>query len=435
MVDTDEHCVCNVRSMKQTHHTFSIGYALTLLLVGPFLVACGDPAASATPDTFTDTSTDIGTDTTADVVQDMPQDTAGDTAPATDVDTSPDVADGNADVDVAVVDTNVTDLVDAGDPDVVETSDGGDGSDISDAPDTADVPVTPPVFLNSYPIESQYPESGFYDSVDHAFYVGSLADGSVHRIDATTGDETILFMPTDGGSYWTLGMAVDEEERLLWVCAMDDTKTGDQPYDGYVWVFDLLTNERIANHDLSDAITDAACSDVAIADSGKAYVSDRENPNVYEVDVDTGATLFATGDDLSGAFVGQNALIVLPDQSALLVIVYLNSKLVRVDLTTGAVKEVDIDGSFFDATALSGADGMAYSDGSVYVVFSSELVRVSPTLGDWSTASADEVTVPKGMTDVVSTPNGLYLLNGQAINYALGTSTDPFVLNRYLGGL
>ena len=50
-------------------------------------------------------------------------------------------------------------------------------------------------------------------------------------------------------------------------------------------------------------------------------------------------------------------------------------------------------------------------------------------------ATSTDVDIPSGMTDVVSTPNGLYLLNGQAVRFALGQATDPFALVRYVGAL
>jgi hypothetical protein len=135
------------------------------------------------------------------------------------------------------------------------------------------------------------------------------------------------------------------------------------------------------------------------------------------------------------SFVGQNALVVLPDESALLSLLYLPSGLVRVDLKDASVKPVDITGKFSDLTPLHGADGMAYANGSVYVAFTQKLIRVKPTLGDWSAATAANVDIPNGMTDIVSTPNGLYLLNGQSVRFALGQAPDPFQLVRFTGSL
>ncbi len=98
---------------------------------------------------------------------------------------------------------------------------------------------------------------------------------------------------------------------------MDDSI---DPRQGYLWIFDLTTGMRIANHALGDAAVDATCTDVAVAQNGLGYVVDREVGNVYEVDPVSGATLFTSSPDLEAAFIGQNSVIVLPDQSALLLL-------------------------------------------------------------------------------------------------------------------
>ena len=43
--------------------------------------------------------------------------------------------------------------------------------------------------------------------------------------------------------------------------------------------------------------------------------------------------------------------------------------------------------------------------------------------------------MPNGQTDVISTPNGLYLLNGQSVTFALGDTPDPFHLVKFTGNL
>lgn len=337
---------------------------------------------------------------------------------------------GGAVEDGAVEDGAVDgDFADAG-------SDGG--PDDAMTPDASAPDASLPGYLDRYELAAEFPESGAFDPVGHAFFVGSLGDGSVHRIDAATGEEEVYFEESAAGTWWTLGMAVDTARRRLWVCAMDDkreTSSQDPPYDGYIWVFDLESGERVANHALSAAAATATCTDVALMSSGRAFVADREHANIYEVDEVEGATLFVTHDDLGSRAIGQNALVVLPDESALLTAIYLPPAIVRVDLADRSVRTVDISGGFSDATFLAGADGMVYSDGSAYVVFASELVRVTPQLADWSAAEAREVDVPNGMTDAIVTPNGLYLVNGQAIRFALDTDPDPFALVRFVGGL
>lgn len=295
--------------------------------------------------------------------------------------------------------------------------------------------AAPATFLSSYPLEARFPESGFYDPEGHAFFVGSLDDASVHRIDAATGVDEAVFIPDEPGDWWTLGMTVDVARDRLWVCAMEDLQDTDQdpPYDGYIWLHDRVTGSRQAVFDLALADADASCTDVAVRSDGTVFVTDRDLGSVYRVTVDDPPTRFAASELLEGGVVGQNAIVITPDESALLVAIYLTSRLVRVDLATREVTEVDIDGSFGDLTFLSGADGMTFHEGDLYVVFASELVKLTPTLADWSAVQATEVTVPNGMTDVVSSPHGLYLLNGQAIRFALGQDPDPFVLALFSG--
>ena len=284
-------------------------------------------------------------------------------------------------------------------------------------------------FLDEYPVKAEFPEGGAYDKVAGVFYFGSLKDGSVHRLDAETGEELELFKETELGTWWTLGMDVDLARNRLWVCAMDDKKPG--PRAGFVWVFDMKTGTRIANHALSVGAKDATCTDVAVTKDGDAYVVDREQPNVYRVNFDTGAALFASDPALKGTFAGQNAAVVLPDESALLSVVYDPPSLVRVDLGNAAVKKVAITGAFSDdKSLLAGADGMAYWDGAVHVAFSAKVFRLQPASGKWTAATSTATDVKEGVTDVIATPGGLYALNGQAVRFALSQAPDAFVLKR-----
>lgn len=305
-----------------------------------------------------------------------------------------------------------------------------------DAPRDAPLPYDGGGSLDRYPVSAEFPEGGTFDPTGGAFYVGSLGDGSVHRIDAATGADTTLFLPSEPGTWWTLGMDVDAAARRLWVCAMDDqreTTSETPPYAGWIWIFDLATGERTARIDLSSGGTRATCTDVVVVD-GVGYVVDREAPRVHRVTEGGEVTLFVEDDLLSGGIVGQNAVVVLPDHSALLSLIYLPSRLVRIDLTDRSVRDVAIDGTFSDLTpALSGADGMTLSGDRLLVAFTSEVDVLTPTLADWSSVtSSGGIDVPAGMTDLIHTPGGDYLLNGQAVRFALGQDTDPFALVRFV---
>lgn len=306
--------------------------------------------------------------------------------------------------------------------------------DVVDVPAARDVaPVDAGIFRERYPLGARFPEGGDYDPTGRAFYLGSLGDGTVRRVDAATGAETVVFTETAPGRWWTLGMHVDDARRLLWVCAMDDRSP--MPRAGSIWVIDLATGMRVSNRPLSAAHADATCTDVTVAADGTAYVVDREQPNVYRLDLTHDATMFVSDPLLAAGVVGQNAVVVLPDQSALLSLVYLPSSLVRIGLADRSVRRVELTGPFRDPTLLAGADGMTLADGSAYVAFTSKVVRVRPASAAWAAATTTITDVPSGATDLVSTPGGLYLLNGQSVRFALMTMPDPFALVRFTEGL
>lgn len=295
--------------------------------------------------------------------------------------------------------------------------------------------VKPPVdFRDTYPVTAEYPEGGAYDHDEDAFFVGSLKDGSVHRVDAQTGAETTYFTETAAGKWWTLGMDVDHTNRRLWVCALDDRSPN--PRAGRVWGFDLNTGNRIADWDLSSAQADATCTDVSVTADGSVYVCDRESPTIYKLTATEGPKVFASDPLLDGDVAGMNGMVTLPDQSALLTVVYRPARLVRVDLKTAAATEVAITGPFNDPSILAGADGITldFEGKNAYVAFTNRFVQVKPGSSAWSTGTGSAIDdVPEGLTDVIATPGGLYLLNGQSIAFAINTVPKPFALKRFTG--
>lgn len=288
-----------------------------------------------------------------------------------------------------------------------------------------------PVYADEYPLDFTYPEGGAFDLVDEVFYVGTLEGGSVHSVDPITGVNELFFAPTEPGTWITLGMAVDDARHRLWVCAANrDT----DPFTGELWMFDLSRGVRAQAVPLNAGEDVAWCEDVAVATDGTAYATDRENPNIYRVGEDFTSELLVTDKALGSPLLGQNGVIVLPGDEALLAAIHAPPQLNHVTIADGTVTPVTIRGEFTDTGLGTGADGMVYLEDTLYVAFDGKLARVTPTSADWSTAESVMVEWPRGLTDVVSTPEGLYLLNGQAIQFALGQDPlGPFTLSRFTG--
>ena len=204
------------------------------------------------------------------------------------------------------------------DPDAGRPDAGRDAGRLDAGPRdaAADARDAGPAFLESYPLMAVHPEGGAYDDENHRFFMGSLAGGAIRSVDAATGEDTLFYEPTDEGAWWTLGMDVDEGRDRLWVCAMDDLREsgGEPPYDGYVWVFNTETGERVANIDLADVDEDASCTDVVVHSDGSAYVTDRDKGNIYKVTEEGPPELFANNILLEG-LLGQNAAVITTHSS------------------------------------------------------------------------------------------------------------------------
>lgn len=291
--------------------------------------------------------------------------------------------------------------------------------------------TTDNAFADVYPLSITYPEGGAFDPVDGLFFMGTLEGGGVFALDPQVGEAQALYEAPANGTWITLGMALDADRHRLWVCAADRDTT---PFTGELWVFDLDAGERTHAIPLTHDSDAAWCEDVAVASDGTAYATDRENPNIYVVDDAFAAELLVSDEALGSPVIGQNGIVVLPGDQALIAAIHAPAALNHVSISDGTVTPIEISGDFMDVGLGVGADGMVLVDDALFVVFDGKLARVTPTADDWSQAESTTVEWPRGLTDVLATPEGLYLLNGQAIQFALGQRPlGAFELRRFDG--
>jgi len=286
-------------------------------------------------------------------------------------------------------------------------------------------PAVTPHFQDEYVLSDPelVPESGFYDPVGRAFYVGSATKGSITRVDAD-GTETIFFEPMPSSSLRTLGLTIDAEARRLWVC-VQDTASGEVG----VWTFDLSTGEREIDFDLASAAEDSSCNDIALDSEGVAYVSDSANPRVYRANPEDGVISVWADDPLlapdGGAFGGNGIAVTEDDRYVLLSKTFasmMTPRLLRIERAdpeniSGITTTPELEGV---------ADGMSFLDGALYlaIVNPGEIFRLTSEDG-WETATIAATPAVAGTSTVRPAEGFLYAIYSDITQAIVGQPLNP----------
>lgn len=277
-----------------------------------------------------------------------------------------------------------------------------------------------------------FPEGATFDGTTRSFFVGSLAHGDITRI-SVDGKESVFHRgPVEPGRA-TLGMAVDERARRLWVCAIRDKKT----QAGAVWAFDIESGRRTHHFTLGTLLEGASCSDVAVDGEGAAYVTDRLNPVIYRLTADdVPPTIWARHPLLAPERKGTSGIAITPDGSTLLVTRYDPAALLRISMADPReISEVTLRGDAFSGgpSVGSGADGLRFSKGVLYVAFDRWVMRVVNDDQSWKSASvkAKPISMKYGVTSLTEVDGALYASNGQTALFWMGLDPAlPFRLVR-----
>ncbi|MER7461935.1 SMP-30/gluconolactonase/LRE family protein [Streptomyces sp. NPDC097981] len=202
------------------------------------------------------------------------------------------------------------------------------------------------------PGEKVYPEGIATDPRNQTVYVGSYADGTVYR--ARPGRRTAeVFLPAGrDGRHTANGLRVDARGRL-WVT---DSTSG-------VSVYDTASGTRLAHFEVAGTAP-FFVNDLAITPDGTAYLTDSFGALVYRV---TPAQLAAGSGPLTAAYdlhdhltpypgrtVSLNGIVSDPAGRFLLAVDMTAGDLHRIDLRTGAISRVALQGG--DLTHADGLD-------------------------------------------------------------------------------
>jgi len=274
------------------------------------------------------------------------------------------------------------------------------------------------------------PEGIAYDAPSHMFFVGSIPQHRIVRVDAAT-QAAQPFAGAEADLDGVLGLAMDSPRRILYAVSTSAlTRAGEAKRRNAVVAFDVDQKRLVRRYDVPGA---TQLNDVAIAPGGRVFVSDSGSGAVYELPVKTPAAPRTVVEP--GALRGSNGLAASPDAKRLYVAH--STGLAVVDLDSGEVKRVAnetreniaaIDGLYAFQGQLIGVENVTNPGRVVLITLSSDgmkVTRVQAMLSHHHNALYEPTTG-------VVTPNGFFLLAATGVSHynAEGAIVNPDAIPR-----
>lgn len=158
------------------------------------------------------------------------------------------------------------------------------------------------------------PEGIAYDAPSRGFFVGSIAQGRIYRIDDARG---ISVFAGPGADFdYVLGLAVDSPRRLLYAVTTSAlTFEGEKKRRNAVVAFDIDTRRLVKRYDVDTA---RQLNDVTVAAGGRVFASDSASGAIFEIGIQgpgPGARELVRPNQLRGS----NGLAASPDGKKLYV--------------------------------------------------------------------------------------------------------------------
>ncbi len=214
--------------------------------------------------------------------------------------------------------------------------------------------------LFELPGDAVYPEGIAFDDATGLFYTGSTNGGTLFQGDINSGEVTIL-SENDPNRTAAVGMDLDANGHLI--VAGGGTNL--------VSVLDAASSEPVSI--FTGAFEETFLNDVAVAPNGDAYITDSMNPVLYRIAaenieeggdleqiVDFNGTPFEYGEP--GSF-NANGIVITDDGAYAIIVNTGSGQLFRVDLASGEVSEIIIDGE-----PVMNGDGLALDGQTLYVM-------------------------------------------------------------------
>jgi sugar lactone lactonase YvrE len=299
------------------------------------------------------------------------------------------------------------------------------GADTTGADTTgADTPLTDEYLLEG---DDMFPEGVAFDPTARAFYVGSLTEAGITRVDAE-GTQSV-FVASGPTMLSSAGMKVDAAARRLWVCGSDDAGSS------RVYVYGLDDASLVETFGLGLLIDTASCNDLALDAEGAAYVTDPPSSAIHRLAVGGDASVWATDPlfDPELMSLGLNGIAVTPDGTAVIVTKFISKQLLRVSMDDPTqIAPIDLSGEDFAGGSLvAGPDGIVFEGDTLYVVFDDVVAEVVLN-ADWTSGAVSILTPPTaGLSTATVAEGEVYAVKSEVTAFALGSAPElPFRIVR-----
>jgi DNA-binding beta-propeller fold protein YncE len=207
------------------------------------------------------------------------------------------------------------------------------------------------------------PEGIAWDPQTGDFFVGSLHRKKIVRVDAAGRARDFVPEGADGLED-VLGLEVDAERRLLWVCTAASPRAGAAAGASGLFAYELDTGRRRSAHWLREPGARHLLNDLEVTRAGEVFVTDSDGDAIYR--------LRPGGDRLEllvgpGTFRYPNGLTLAADEKRLYVADFEHG-LSILDLASGALQDLphpaDVSPHGIDGVYRAGGDLVAVQNGA-----------------------------------------------------------------------
>jgi len=230
-----------------------------------------------------------------------------------------------------------------------------------------------------------YPEGTAYSSKQDAFFVSSIRNGTIGKVDRKGNYSPFI---TDPELVTTVGILANEAKNLLYVTISDNgVSKNSKPETKYklskVAAYDLITGKRKFIADLGILNPNGAnlVNDLTFDDKGNVYVTNSFSPIIYKITPKGKASIFAQNDMWTGEGFNLNG-IVYHKKGYLITTQYNTGKLFKVNIANP--KDIEV----IDAPKFTNTDGLILNGNNEMVVISNgtDTIYKLTTIDNWKSA-------------------------------------------------